>query len=64
MRCVALFDQFPHPSTGQGPRHLARLTRQLGIGALEETWTKVTGGALPATVRAYVERTRNDEQER
>ena len=64
VRCVALFDQFPHPSTGQGPRHLARLTRQLGIGALEETWTKVTGGALPATVRAYVERTRNDEQER
>jgi Tfp pilus assembly protein PilF len=61
VRCVALFDQFPHPATGPGPYHLARLTAQLGMGALEETWTKLTGQPLPATVRAYVARARNDE---
>jgi hypothetical protein len=54
VRSVALFDQFPHPATGPGPGHLARLTRQLGIGVLEETWAKVTGQTLPSTVRAYV----------
>ena len=43
VRCVALFDQFPHPATGPGPYHLVRLTGQLGLGALEGTWSKVTG---------------------
>ena len=51
VRCVALFDQFPHPSTGPGPRHLARLTRQLGMPALEETWRQVTGQPVPGQVR-------------
>jgi hypothetical protein len=55
VRCVALFDQFPHPATGPGPDHLVRLTRQLGIRALEETWKKVTGVALPQAVKAYVQ---------
>ena len=54
VRCVALFDQFPHPSTGPGPYHLARLTLQLRMPALEETWRQVTGQPLPGQVREYV----------
>ncbi len=36
VRCVALFEQFPHPATGPGPQHLARLTRQLGMPSLDQ----------------------------
>ena len=54
VRCVALFDDFPHPSTGPGPGHLARLTRELGIPALEDCWQKVTGSPLPGAVRDHV----------
>jgi len=53
VRCVTLFDQFPHPMTGPGPDHLARLTAQLGIDALEASWRKVTGSPLPRAVRDY-----------
>ena len=60
VRCVALFDDFPHPSTGPGPRHLARLTRQLGIPALEACWQQVTGGPLPGAVRDYLRSYRPD----
>ncbi|HEV3290257.1 MAG TPA: tetratricopeptide repeat protein, partial [Streptosporangiaceae bacterium] len=38
VRCVTLFSQFPHPATGPGPEHLARLTGQLGLPALEQAW--------------------------
>jgi tetratricopeptide (TPR) repeat protein len=62
VRCVALFPQFPHPLTGPGSRHLARLTRQLGMPALEETWQQVTGQPLPQAVRDYVT-SRHDEQQ-
>ncbi|HEX5716908.1 MAG TPA: CHAT domain-containing protein [Thermoanaerobaculia bacterium] len=55
VRCVALFSDFPHPSTGPGPRNLARLTATLGMGALEESWRRCTGEPLPAAVRAWVE---------
>jgi hypothetical protein len=55
VRCVALFAEFPHPATGPGPRHLIRLTKQLGIPALETSWRRCTGLALPDTVRAAVE---------
>ncbi len=55
VRCVALFEEFPHPSTGPGPKHLARLAGELGMGALESAWERVTGRALPATVRSWVE---------
>ena len=55
VRCVALFDDFPHPATGPGPDHLARLTGVLGVGALEACWLKVTGSPLPAAVRGYVD---------
>jgi len=49
-----LFDQFPHPATGPGPGHLARLARQLGMSALEEAWRQVTGQPLPGQVRDYI----------
>ena len=55
VRCVALFEQFPHPATGPGPRHLARLTAQLGMPALASSWTRQTGQSLPQHVRSAVE---------
>jgi tetratricopeptide (TPR) repeat protein len=55
VRCVTLFPDFPHPATGPGPHHLARLARDLGWPALEEAWRKVTGRELPANVRRWVE---------
>jgi Tetratricopeptide repeat len=54
VRCVTLFGEFPHQATGSGPWHLARLTKQLGMDALEESWQQVTGNLLPANVRGYV----------
>jgi hypothetical protein len=54
VRCVSLFTDFPHPSTGPGPGHLARLTAQLGMDALEEQWRQVTGQPLPLAVRDFV----------
>ena len=54
VRCVTLFDQFPHPATGPGPEHLARLTRQLGMPALEQAWQQVTGQPVPQPVRDYL----------
>jgi tetratricopeptide (TPR) repeat protein len=54
IRCVSLFDQFPSPMTGTGPTALARLTRQLGLPALEEAWQQITGNPLPLTVRDYI----------
>jgi tetratricopeptide (TPR) repeat protein len=54
VRSVALFDDFAHPSTGRVRGHLSRLTRQLGIPALEACWQKVTGGQLPSAVRHYI----------
>jgi tetratricopeptide (TPR) repeat protein len=54
VRCVTLFDEFPHPSTGTGPLDLARLTAQLGIDALKASWRKVTGSPLPQAVRDHI----------
>ena len=54
VRCVTLFDQFPHPATGPGPEHLARLTHQLGLPALEQAWRQVTGQPVPQPVRDYL----------
>ena len=54
IRCVTLFDQFPSPLTGTGPAALARLTRQLGLPALEQAWQQVTGQPVPQAVRDYV----------
>jgi len=63
VRCVALFDDFPHPSTEPGPYHLARLTHQLGIPALEARWQKVTGSPLPDAIRDYVRSYDPDSQD-
>ena len=54
VRCVALFRQFPHPAPGPSPSQLARLTRQLGMPALVETWRQVTGQPLPQSVLDYL----------
>jgi hypothetical protein len=57
VRCVTLFDDFPHPLTVPGPHNLAVLTGALGIEALEEIWQHVTGDPLPDNVREFVSRT-------
>jgi len=49
-----LFDEFPGPLTGTGPSALIRLTRQLGMPALEEAWRQVTGQPVPGQVRDYI----------
>jgi tetratricopeptide (TPR) repeat protein len=54
IRSVTLFDEFPHPETGSAPAALARLTRRLGIPALEEAWQRITGQPLPRAIRDYV----------
>ncbi len=56
VRCVALFPEFPHPATDPGPRHLARLTAKLGMAALEDSWPRSTGKALPAAIGDAVAR--------
>ena len=48
---MSLFQEFSHPSTGPGPDHLARLTKELGIAALEESWKRCTGKILSENVR-------------
>jgi tetratricopeptide (TPR) repeat protein len=55
VRCVALFEEFPHPASDPGPTLLARLTATLGVEALEQCWQEVTGHPLPQAVRDYVE---------
>jgi hypothetical protein len=54
IRCVALFDEFPHPATEPGPTHLARLTALLGIDTLQRCWHRVTGKPLPDVVRNVI----------
>ena len=54
VRCVTLFNHFPHPATGPGPQELARLTRQLGMPALEQRWRQTTGQPVPQAVRDYI----------
>jgi len=54
IRCVTSIDQFPSPLTGTGPAALARLTRQLGLPALEQAWQQVTGQPAPQPVRDYI----------
>ncbi|MEU6854155.1 tetratricopeptide repeat protein [Actinacidiphila alni] len=54
IKCVALFDEVPHPMSGSGPNHLRRLTQSLGIEAVASAWQRETGNPLPDAVRAYV----------
>jgi tetratricopeptide (TPR) repeat protein len=53
IRCVAAFDQFPHPQTEYAQDRLVRLTAQLGVPVLESCWQGVTGAALPPGVREF-----------
>jgi hypothetical protein len=62
VRCVTLFEQFPHPLTEPGPKYLARLTRLLGPQALEAAWQQVTGQPVPQAVRDYVTSQRDEAQ--
>ncbi|MBA9002371.1 tetratricopeptide repeat protein [Thermomonospora cellulosilytica] len=55
IRCVALFEEFPHPATGPGPVHLKRLARALGMPALQEAWQRVTGRTLPQAISDFVQ---------
>jgi tetratricopeptide (TPR) repeat protein len=54
IRCVTVFSEFPSPLTGSGPAALVRLTSQLGMLTLEETWRQVTGQPVPQVVRDYI----------
>jgi hypothetical protein len=59
---MALFDQFPSPMTGTGPSALARLTRQLGMPALQAAWQQVTGKPVPQAVGDYITSRHDDDQ--
>jgi tetratricopeptide (TPR) repeat protein len=61
IRCVTLFEEFPSPLTRTGPSALARLTRQLGMPALERTWQQITGHPVPQQIRDYISSPHNDE---
>jgi tetratricopeptide (TPR) repeat protein len=54
VRCIALFSEFPHPATGPGPKHLVRLTKALGVPALEASWQRCTSTPLPDHIRSAV----------
>jgi tetratricopeptide (TPR) repeat protein len=62
IRCVTLFDQFPSPMTGTAPTALARLTRQLGMPALEAAWQQITSQPPPQAVRNYINNHDDDDQ--
>ncbi len=62
IRCVTLFDQFPSPLTGTAPSALARLSRQLGLPALQQAWQQITGQPLPQAVRDYITSHHDDDQ--
>ncbi|GLW90425.1 CHAT domain-containing tetratricopeptide repeat protein [Actinokineospora globicatena] len=54
VRAVVLFDHFPSPGMGPAPEHLRELTERVGLGALEDTWRRVTGVEVPEAVLAHV----------
>ena len=54
IRCVTSSSPFPSPLTGTGPAALARLTRQVGMPALEQAWQLVTGEPVPQAIRDYI----------
>ena len=54
VRCVILFSHFPNLAPGPGPLHMARLTRQLGMPALEEAWQQATGQPVPQVVLDFL----------
>ncbi len=54
IRAVALFEEFPHRSSGSAPAQLARLTSQHGDTALRDAWTATTGNQIPADVFNWI----------
>jgi tetratricopeptide (TPR) repeat protein len=55
VRCVAQFDDFPHPAVDPSD-DLVRLTAALGgIGVLSRTWLEVTGQPLPLEIQRFVQ---------
>ena len=54
IRCMALFSRLPRAVSKSVPSALARLTRQLGVPAVEEAWQQVTGQPMPQPVRDYI----------
>lgn len=54
IRCVASFEEFPHPMIGPVIEHLARFTVDLGMEALEKCWQQVTGQPLPQAVHDLI----------
>jgi hypothetical protein len=48
--------------TGTGPSALARLTRQLGMPALQAAWQQVTGKPVPQAVGDYITSRHDDDQ--
>ena len=54
IRCVTLFEEFPHPSTGATAAFIADLSAILGTDALETSWRNITGNPLPQEVGNYV----------
>jgi tetratricopeptide (TPR) repeat protein len=55
VRCVALFDEFPHQATATGPVHLVRLTAELGVNTLKRCWYRLTNRPLPPAIRDFIE---------
>jgi tetratricopeptide (TPR) repeat protein len=62
IRCVTLFDEFPSTMTGTGPSALVRLSRQLGMPALQAAWQQITSQPVPPEVRDYVISHHDDDQ--
>lgn len=63
IRCATVFDEFPDPLARSGPAGVARLTRQLGLPALEQAWQQVTGQPVPQPVRDYIANYRDERTE-
>lgn len=54
IRCIILYDTFPHPDTGHAPDVLVGFVRILGMEELAKSWQAVAGYPLPPSVGNYV----------
>jgi tetratricopeptide (TPR) repeat protein len=55
IRSVALFEQFPHQTTGPAHHQLAQMNRRFGRQALERRWVDIIGSPVPERVRDFLE---------
>ncbi|GAA0963901.1 hypothetical protein GCM10009550_60490 [Actinocorallia libanotica] len=60
IRCITLFDTFPHPATEPAPHHLQRLTHQLGTPTLHALWHTTTGHPLPPHIETHATHDENE----